>query len=413
MSNFEMYVTGRAEQLYALMPFLQRVLEDYDHTTGACFKPPCVEENTDQIPIEIRSTYMSQSKALYVAIMAKLSDNVKCLTKATFDYGVDDKPALCAENDGPNLLFALICMFRPCNVEYTEQLESLLMDAHIEFKGADPRDVIKDLRKPLQEAQTLQIPLRWKQCGKRIVDLLIHNDHNMHDALASFKSVQVADKDCTAMLDKLFAAVEAQCKRNDKHDGKLSAFSMRLHSNKRDTSQMECKFGDNCDRFPNCGYLHSNSEANESEQGKGGVTRENRRGGKGAKGDRGNAQPAKCLGVGCPDKGSKNKILCTTCFMKACEDGEVKLKDGSTFVPKKARKPFMSKGKMQDLKKAFAALTEDEPDPEEIDDDAPTGVGGPACSDKNKRKRANTAKSVSDATKRIKDFAEELGINFN
>jgi hypothetical protein len=43
MTNFEMFIIGRAEQFYALMPYLQRMLEDYDYTTGACFKPPCMK----------------------------------------------------------------------------------------------------------------------------------------------------------------------------------------------------------------------------------------------------------------------------------------------------------------------------------------------------------------------------------
>ena len=425
MANFEIYIIGRSEQLYAMMPYLQRVLEDYDHSTGACFKPPCITEKIEDIPDEIRSTYLSQSKALYGAIMAKLSDSVKCLTRATFDYGVDDKPALCAENDGPNLLFALICMFRPCNVEYTEQLESILIDAHNNFKGADPREVIKELREPLQEAQNLQIPLKWKQCGKRIVDLLVHNDHNMNDALAEFKNVEVADKDCTAHLDKMFAAVEAQCKRNDKHDGKPTAFSSRWQArdgteerrnDSRDTSQVECKFGDYCERFPNCGYKHTYGASNQAPpQGKGG--RDNRRG-KG-KGDRGNAKP-KCMGVGCPDKGSKYKKLCTTCFMKACEEGEINLKDGTVFTAPKANKPtgtlsIITKSKMHDLKKAFAALVgeQDSQDEADEDDKAPSGVGGPACSAGQKRPRADSAKSVQDASKRVKEFAEGLGIKFN
>jgi hypothetical protein len=411
MANFEMYIIGRSEQYYAVMPYLQRVLEDYDHTTGACFKPPCTKESIEDIPEDIRCTYGSQSKALYGAIMAKLSDSVKCLTKATFDYGVEDKPALCADNDGPNLLFALICMFRPCNVEYTEQLESLFIDAHNTFKGADPREIIKALREPLQEAQNLQIPLKWKQCGKRIVDQLIHNDHNMSDALSSYKNLDVADKDCTAQLDKMFAAVEAQCKRNDKHEGKSNAFSTRLlksedqdeHKNdSQEAAQAECKFGDNCNRYPNCGFKHSKGAPKGNKSNKGS------KGGKGA-----GSQAAKCLGVGCPDKGSKGKKLCTTCFMKACEEGELKLKDGTVFTASKPAKEGLNKSKLQTLKKAFAALIEEEENDSEDEENAPSGVGGPACSAGKKRKRAASAQAANDASKRIKDFAEGLGIDLN
>jgi ATP-dependent protease HslVU (ClpYQ) peptidase subunit len=416
MTNFEMYIIGRSEQFYALMPYLQRVLEDYDHATGACYKPPCLKESIVDIPEAIRGTYASQSKALYGAIMNKLSESVSCLVKATFEYGIDEKPTLCAEHDGPNLLFALICMFRPCNVEYTEQLESLFIDAHNKFPGADPRDVIKALRGPLIEAQNLQMAFKWRQSGKRIVDQLVHNDHNMTEALKAFKKLDVADKDSTAQLDKLFAAVEAQCKRNDKHDGKASAFSTRLLSHgepdtagkpARDTSKVKCRFGAGCTRWPGCGYMHSEDEVRSLERlGKGSRTNNGGKGGKGRK-----ASGEMCMAVGCPDKASKRKKVCTTCYMKACEEGEIKLNDGTVFTGSNPRHEqtvgILTKGKMQDLKKAFAAIVGE--DESSDDDDAPTGVGGPACSAKRKR----AAVATQDATKRIKDFAEGLGIKFN
>jgi hypothetical protein len=420
MTNFEMYIIGRSEQFYALMPYLQRVLGDYDHTTGACFKPPCMKESIADIPEEIRGTYTSQSKTLYGAIMNKLSENVSCLVKATFEYGIDDKPALCAEHDGPNLLFALICMFRPCNVEYTEQLESLFIDAHNQFQGTDPRAIIKTLREPLIEAQTLQMAFKWKQSGKRIVDLLVHNDHNMANALIAFKKLDVADKDCTAQLDKLFAAVEAQCKRNDKHDEKVNAFSLRTQSqdqtestkkDSRDTSKIKCRFGERCRRWPDCAYMHSDKEGNAPDSTNKGGRKE---GGKGGKGGKAKAELEKCMGVGCPDKATKRKKVCTTCYMKACEEGEIKLKDGTIFTGSNPRHDsavgILTKSKMHDLKKAFAAIV-GENESSDDDEEAPTGVGGPACSANAKRKRADVA--TGDATKRIKEFAEGLGIQFN
>ena len=404
MNNLEGYINGRAEQFYALMPYLLRMLEDYDHTTGACFKPPCIQEKLTDIPEEIRSCYTSQSKNLYVAITAKLSDQVKSLAKASFEYGVDDTSARCAENDGPNLIFALICMFRPCNVEYTEELEAKFIDAHHAFHGNDPREVIKELREPLQEAQNLQIPMKWKQSGKRIVDTLIHNDHNMHEALKAFKKIDVADRECTAHLDKLFAAVEAQCRRNDKHEGKANACSLRANSrdaaaedNKhavRDRSKVECRFADKCTRR-NCPFMHKNKNGKNKKDG-----------------DR-----SKCLGIGCPDKANKFKKLCTTCFMKACEQGEIKLSDGSTFTSHKpgSSNAGISRNQMHELKKAFAAITgaddHESLGDEDADQDAPVGIGGPASSAK--RKRANSAKEVDEATKRVKQFAESLGVDFN
>ena len=59
------------------------------------------------------------------------------------------------------------------------------------------------------------------------MEYLVYTDHNMTEALKPFRKLVVADKDTTAQLDKLFAVIEAQCKRNNKHDGNAVAFSMR------------------------------------------------------------------------------------------------------------------------------------------------------------------------------------------
>jgi hypothetical protein len=404
MANFEIYLNGRVDKFYALMPFLSRVLEDYDHASGACFKPPCIQEKLDEVPQEMRTAYLTQSKSLYVAITAKLSESVKCIVRSTFDYGVDDKPALCVENDGPNLLFALICMFRPCNVEYTEELETTFVDCHTEFPGTDTRAVIRLLRGPLQEAQNLQIPLKWKQTGKRIVDRLVHNDHNMQEALKAFRRLEVADKDTTAQIDKMFAAVEAQCRRNDKQDGKSSAFSLKAfnrpaehtHAPTKATERApraanadrECKFGDNCERYPNCGYKHSKPKGKPEA-----IT--------------------KCAGEGCPAKASgSGRKLCTTCYMKVCENGEITLKDGTPFKMSANMKRTALK---HELKKAYAVIANHaeaaNEDAQELDEDkAPSGVGGPKSS--LKRSRAAAATRVDEATKRVKEFAESLGVDF-
>jgi hypothetical protein len=88
---------------------------------------------------------------------------------------------------------------------------------------------------------------------------------------------------------------------------------------------------------------------------------------------------------------------------------QITLIDGTVFTgsnPKhESAVGIITKSKMQDLKKAFAAIIEDESSDE---DDAPTGVGGPACSAKRKR----AAAANEDSMKRVKDFAEGIGITF-
>ena len=149
----------------------------------------------------------------------------------------------------------------------------------------------------------------------------------------------------------------------------------------------ECRFGDRCNQYPNCGYLHSKPKGTP-------------------------APPGKCGGEGCSQKASgSGKTLCTNCFMKVCENGEIQLKDGTTFKLNTKNREHSLKAQVKELKKACAAIKAGEDDKEvseDEDDEAPVGVGGPACS--LKRKRANTAKASDEAAKRVKEFAESLGI---
>ena len=101
MENLTLYLAGRSDHYYALMPYVQRIISDYDPVTGMCYKPPDIIDGLHTIPEEIRASYSTQAKVLYNTIISKLTANDKRLVKSTFQYGLNDDTALCHEHDGP------------------------------------------------------------------------------------------------------------------------------------------------------------------------------------------------------------------------------------------------------------------------------------------------------------------------
>jgi hypothetical protein len=421
MDNLTLYLSGRADKYYALMPYVQRIISDYDPVTGMCYKPPNLEEELSLIPEELRSAYGIQSKSLYNTLISKLTTNVKRLVKSTFQYGLHEETALCAEHDGPTALFALICMFRPCTLEHTEKIENVLYDAHKGFKTGNIRKHIKSLRSVLLEAQELALDIKWTHSGKTIVESLSHKDHNMSDALKDFKNIACTDKNTTAQLDKLFAAIESQCKRDEKHDDKNGGSDKHANGAESYKGSVMGRLGNNvkedyrsnipCRHNPcthqDCKFKHPSTT---KPKGKGG----GKGGGKGS-GKDGAHKADPCLGKGCPDKSPADyRFLCVTCFKKSCDHGSIELKDGTRYPREKANMGF-SDNQMKGMKSALAALKEElQADPCEDSDE----LDAPAGPKSFKRKvqiaaaaQQSSKKTKGGQTKEFKAFAAKLGLN--
>jgi hypothetical protein len=411
MENLTMYLAGRADTYYALMPYIQRVISDYDPITGRCYKPPDLVDEIATIPEEIRAIYVTQAKSLYNTLTSKLTTGVKRLIKSTFQYGLQEETALCSENDGPTALFALICMFRPCTLEHTEKIESALYEAHKGFKTGNIRKHIKAMRSFLLEAQDLSIELKWKQSGKQIVDVMTHKDHNMNDALKDYKNIVVSDKTCTAVLDRLFAAIESQCKRDEKHDDKHG--SVEKHANSADgkgsgnskpaagdtswRSTVLCRDAASCTN-KTCGFKHPHKSGGD-QGSKGGK-------GKGLGGKGGtDSTKKKCQGPGCSEKleASDYKMLCQPCFNKAKELGSMKLKNGEIFTNRAVRKASA----------AIAAAGGDGSDSDEEDHDLPAGPKSHKRKVQLQLEDDRKSKKGKGYSQEVKAFALKMGMKLN
>ena len=193
MDAVKLYFRGRTAKYYAIIPCIQRIIDDFDSTKKTYFKPPDVTTELNQIPEELRSTYVEMAKYLYSELMRKLPNAVKDRLRSSFTYGEAGELGLCAEHDGPTAIFALICHYRVSGCKREEEIRDYFQGLHFKMKSGDFKKPLAQARSQLNEAKELNVNLKWSTTGKRIYDTLSHNDHNMKTALADYKAITPED----------------------------------------------------------------------------------------------------------------------------------------------------------------------------------------------------------------------------
>ena len=345
IENMKAYLRGRADEYYAILPYLHRIMDDFDPDTGTFWEPPARRSGGyNQIPAATRSIYAEQASNLYSIIWKNLPTEIQNRIRSTYKYGLhEQKENRCEASDGPGALFALISLYKPIKAAHRDQLTEDFNQAWTHFTKGDPVRKIKHLRPKLVEAIQLGMHLNWSTTGKKIVQVLSQNDHVMAQELKQFEKGPANPEDTNKHLQDLFAAIEAEAAKvklvfpGDKKEwhASFAGADERRH----------CRYGAECTdtlctRSHPQGFKRNRSEfENNKGKGKGGKGGKGAagkggkgKGGKGKGGKGGRGRPA-CEAQGCsqptPDP---SKALCTTCFKKVIDTGSVTKKDGTTFT---------------------------------------------------------------------------------
>ena len=203
------YTKKESDRFGFSMAELNRVFNDYDPKTQSFYKPIAIPAEISKIAATSRDFYTADARALYDDVYNELTVSIKNQVQGDINYGFGAKKLTVrvTDGDGPTLVFALICLFRPC-VGVEEDIETLFYQAYKAFKNVNnPMEVISELRAPLVEATELHTEFKWSQSGAKIVEVLCHNDHNMSEALEDFKELTPPDSTVTELLQNLFAAI--------------------------------------------------------------------------------------------------------------------------------------------------------------------------------------------------------------
>ena len=103
---FETYLRSRISQFWPILPFLNRIISDFDTSKKTFYKPPCIMNDKAEIPIQFRDLYIDAAKFLFSEIKIALNamPNVMARLRSSFVYGEGNDMGLCVENDGPMAL---------------------------------------------------------------------------------------------------------------------------------------------------------------------------------------------------------------------------------------------------------------------------------------------------------------------
>jgi len=437
MENVLAYLGCRIDMYYAILPQLIRLCNDYDSNSGHFYKPPSISSElttTNLISAHTKTKYLAQSKKLYAELLRKLNRTTAARLKTTFNFGTDDaNTATCDVDDGPNAVFALICMFTPQGEDHCHQLEQTFYSSveTLTDGRTDPRKTIAKLKDSIVQAVEMQLELKWSLTGKLIYEAMSHDDHNMSKALSKFQKIKPSDAQTIAKLDEMFAAILSQCTKDVKYadtgnrdkrglfaNGRLGAGNKRKRETSKDTDKAdeECRFGRECSRR-NCERQHPKGRK---------IDRNNDRNSD-RNSDRNPDRPdpkskVPCKAKGCTEtflRGHHRRILCSDCYNQAIGNkGLITLKDGTSKqfdVSLKNLNNRQADNVHKLVRKAYQAGSKRPPSDDASDDDFDGDTRAAPLKVRTKRAKAATQaidkELHSDAA--FQKFANNIGLHLN
>ena len=163
---------SRVREFYCLIPYLDRILEDYDSKQGQYWQPPTIARYED-IPETIRDTWLSQNLKLAQALTPNLPLTLRGQVIGTYTHGASGNVMVTVDKqDGLAIVCSLMSQASPHSSEYKTQVDKRIHDAAERAKTmGDPTGFVKELREDLDEANRLNIGIRW-HVGQGIITAL-------------------------------------------------------------------------------------------------------------------------------------------------------------------------------------------------------------------------------------------------
>ena len=304
---------NHVEELYPVIPYLNRIINDYDALKGEYWKPPTNAEACEMVPRAFRDEWLQANKALARWLVNALNQNFLTRFTCTYSYGSQqDKQTKADMDDGLSLAFALVTLSSPNSSEYRDSIDRQIHNCAELAASGNPSEFVKSARITLQEAIRLNLPVRW-HVGKKIIDILSDRCILFARDLMMMANSCLDPEDAAAPFDALLTKIEdinLKIKEVNGDSWWTSTTVTRAHSAQAGDKSQICKFGMNCNKRQSgeCKRIHT------SGKGKG-------------KGGSNNSQPTKpdsktrCAKQGCKENKSQKGDLCGACFNQAKIDG--------------------------------------------------------------------------------------------
>ena len=160
------YAKTHSKDYPDIIPYIERIADDCDETTGIHFEPPNIHDGYAGVDHILRDKYALQSTMLYNKFCEVFSRNMGIIsnTQTRFEVGktpIDESDQRIAyPNDGVYLFFALICQHKPASSEITGRLTEMIYKVFEFFDGKSDYARI-----------TTVLKLKIVECNNAVIEL--------------------------------------------------------------------------------------------------------------------------------------------------------------------------------------------------------------------------------------------------
>ena len=359
------WVKGMTDRLWAIIPWINRILNDYDALLGEYWKPPSNEQAETQVPEIFRDEWLRANRALYATLRPILGETFMAQFQSTYSIGANgQKTAKALEDDGLSLIFALVTLSSPNTSTYKDGINRQIHGCAELARSGNPTDFVKQARICLQECIRLNISVNW-HVAKQIIDIFTQRHNQFSRDLNTPNNFDY--EDCAPEFDALLTKISDVNEKIKETWGDVwwTGNTGTAHSavqakpvNVGNSSEW-CRFGKDCTKRDSgmCKRFHDMSV--NANRGKGKDAKGKGKGksskGKGATNSTQQAPTgaARCAKQGCTETSSPHGELCGGCYIKAKNEGgytnlygkQIQIVTNSNSDRQKARKAAKACGK--------------------------------------------------------------------
>lgn len=317
---FQTYISHRAAEYYAILPYLKYTLHSYNPKDGTYAEPPNKATNYGDVPECLRAAYSKQSELLYREILQCIQQAEMARITSTFNCGLNkDKKARCPVDDGIMACYCLLAKYGRNDAHSLTDLEEHFIRSPHHFQlGGSPANKVEKLRPYLLEALELGVQLKASQVMLPVIDILSEKHPRFAVVLNKYMSGGDTPSDCAATLEQMYSDIVRTCEGIERASG-ANIWQPQTHAH---SAQFKGKGGKGKGKGKQGSGKRSYHTANQTSQDKGGTGKGKGKGKGGKAASRNN-----CNAQGC-GRPSGNFKFCLECFKRGMEQGHITCYDG-------------------------------------------------------------------------------------
>ena len=204
----DLYCLQRANEMWAILPSIQRVGHDVDPIKCMHWRP-IIED----MPEAIKPFWVQQSKAFATKLFGQFTPTQRSHLLASHEVGTDKVQVQISEDCGVSLYWLLIQLYHPIDRARRRALEQEIAQQGRKFRTENPEAVLKELVLKHQEAMDIQCRLKWDTVALPLIRNLSDRNTLFTVRLEPFQSMVPSDPDDSVTeLGELLRAVSTTLK---------------------------------------------------------------------------------------------------------------------------------------------------------------------------------------------------------